>query len=169
MTTIVDTEQTDGTLVTRTEITDPRRRLAFIPQLFLTPQGEQMAINFMHQHCESYDGGYWNYYDVPRGISGQIEGWTNICTTRPVGYLAPPEGTYRLKIPGNYFNAEMSADAAGLITTLFVLNQLSWMTSEMGDKYAQACQMLVDRQDALKDYISIIKHPESHLIFRAID
>ncbi|EDT2962821.1 antirestriction protein [Salmonella enterica subsp. enterica] len=169
MTTTVDTVQTDTGLVTRTEINDPRHRLAFIPQLFFTPQGEQMAINFMRKHCEGYDGGYWNYYEIPRGITGQIAGWTNVCTTRPTGYIAPPEGKYRLEIPGNYFTAEVSADAAGLITSLFVLNQLSWMVSEMGDKYALTCQGLVDRQDALKDYISIINHPESHLIFRAID
>jgi hypothetical protein len=39
----------------------------------------------------------------------------------------------------------------------------------MGREYALTCQGLVDRQDALKDYISIIKHPERELIFRAID
>lgn len=39
----------------------------------------------------------------------------------------------------------------------------------MGEKYARTCQLLIERQGALKDYISIIKHPEAHLIFRAID
>ena len=39
----------------------------------------------------------------------------------------------------------------------------------MGVKYAETCRLLIERQDALKDYISIIKHPEAHLIFRAID
>ncbi|WP_183046865.1 antirestriction protein [Salmonella enterica] len=155
--TTVDAVQTDTGLVTRTEITDPRRRLAFIPQLFATPQGEQMAINFLRQHCKNYDGGYWDFYEIPRGI------------TCPTGYIAPPEGTYHLDIPGNYFDAEVSADAAGLITTLFVLNHLSWRVSEMGPRYALTCQALIDRQDALKDYISAIKHPESHLIYRAID
>lgn len=167
--TTIDAVQTDSGLVTRTEITDPRRRLAFIPQLFATPQGEQMAIHFMRLHCANYDGGYWDFYEIPRGISGQIASWTNVCTSRPTGYIAPPEGTYPLAIPGNYFEAEVSADAAGLITTLFVLNQLSWKVSEMGSRYALTCQTLTDRQDALKDYISIIQHPESHLIFRAID
>jgi hypothetical protein len=32
-----------------------------------------------------------------------------------------------------------------------------------------ASKHLVSRQDALKDYISIIHHPERHLIWRAID
>lgn len=155
--TTIDAVQTESDLITRTDITDPRRRLAFIPQLFATPQGEQMAINFMRLHCANYDGGYWAFYAIQRGISCQG------------GYIAPPEGTYRLSIPGNYFDADVSADAAGLIATLFVLNQLSWKVSEMGPRYALTCQALVSRQDALKDYISQIKHPERHLIFRAID
>ncbi|EIP3952756.1 antirestriction protein [Salmonella enterica] len=155
--TTIDAVQTDSDLITRTDITDPRHRLTFIPQLFATPQGEQMAINFMRLHCANYDGGYWEFYAIHRGLSCQG------------GYIAPPEGTYRLAIPGNYFDAEVSADAAGLIATLFVLNQLSWRVSEMGPRYVLTCQALVARQDALKDYISNIKHPESHLIFRAID
>lgn len=155
--TTIDAVQTDSDLITRTDITDPRRRLAFIPQLFATPQGEQMAINFMRLHCANYDGGYWEFYAIHRDLSCQG------------GYIAPPEGTYRLAIPGNYFDAEVSADAAGLIATLFVLNQLSWTVSEMGPRYVLTSQALVARQDALKDYISQTKHPERHLIFRAID
>jgi hypothetical protein len=155
--TTIDAVQTESDLITRTDITDPRRRLAFIPQLFATPLGEQMAINFMRLHCANYDGGYWAFYAIQRGISCQG------------GYIAPPEGTYRLAIPGNYFDADVSADATGLIATLFVLNQLSWKISEMGPRYALTCQALVARQDALKDYISQIKHPERHLIFSAID
>jgi hypothetical protein len=169
MTTAVDAVQTDKGLIIRTEITHPGRRLLFVPHLFATPQGEQMVISFMRQHCASYDGGYWHFYDIPRGFNGQIAPWTEGCTTSRTGYIAPPEGTYRLSIPGNYFDEEVSADAAGLIATLFVLNQLSWKVSEMGPAYAQTCQALVERQDALKDYISISKHPESHLIFSAID
>lgn len=98
-----------------------------------------------------------------------VAAWTDIVTTCATGYIAPPDGTYRMTIPGNYFDAEVSADAAGIIATLFVLNQLCWKVSEMGSQYAQTCQGLIDRQDALKVYVSIIKHPESSLIFRAIN
>lgn len=169
MSTTVDAVQTDSGLVTRTEITDPRERLLFIPRLFATPQGEQMAINFMRLHCAGYDGGFWDFYDIPRGICGRIAPNVDAHTTCRTGYIAPPEGTYRLSIPGNYFDAEVSADAAGLIATLFVLNQLSWTVAEMGPAYVQTCQMLSDHQDALKDYISIVGHPERHLIYKAID
>jgi hypothetical protein len=164
----VNIAQSDVEYVTKIEITDARRRLAFIPKLFATPLCESMAMNFLHRHS-NYDGGMWNFYEVPRGINGHVAPWTDIITTRPTGYIAPAEGTYRLTIPGNYFDADVSADAAGIIATLFILNHLSWKVSEMGSEYASTCQGLVDRQDALKDYISIIKHPERELIFRAID
>ena len=72
-------------------------------------------------------------------------------------------------IPGNYFEAEVSADAAGIIATLMIMNWLSWQVAYMGAEYAHVCRSLVARQDALKDYISNIKHPEAHLIYRAID
>jgi len=168
MNTSVNTVQSDAGSVTKIEVTDARRRLAFVPRLFVTPLGESMAISFLHKHS-NYEGGMWAFYEVPRGLSGHVAPWTDIITTRPTGYIAPTEGTYRLSIPGNYFDAEVSADAAGIIATLFVLNQLAWKVSEMGSEYALTCQGLIDRQDALKDYVSIISHPERALIFRAID
>lgn len=160
---------TDTTAPTSSiEITDPRQRLAFIPQLFYTPQGDQLVAAWLQAHSH-YDGGFWRYFAVPRGICGRIAGWTEDCITRPTGYLVPPEGTYQLTIPGNYFDAEVSADAAGIIATLMSLNRLNWQVFEMGDRMTHVCQGLADRQDALKDYVSIINHPESDKIFRAID
>lgn len=46
----VPTEQ-----ITRIEITDPRQRLVFVPRLFATATGEQMAATFLHRHS-NYDG-----------------------------------------------------------------------------------------------------------------
>lgn len=152
---------------TSIEITNPRQRLAFIPQLFYTPKGDQLVANFLHAHS-NYDGGLWRYFEVPRGICGQIASGTEIAITRPTGYLVPPEGMYHLQIPGNYFDEEVSADAAGIIATLFALNRLSWEVSEM-ESLDHVCQGLVDRQYALKDYVSIINHPESRQIFWAFD
>ena len=161
--TIFQTEQ-----ITRIEISHPCKRQVFVPRLFATPFGEQLVQSFLDRHS-NYEGGMWQFWEVPCGISGHVGPYTDIITTRPTGYMTPPEGTYRLSIPGNYFDEDVSADAAGIIATLFVLNQLCWKTSEMGPQYAQTCQGLVDRQDALKDYVSIIEHPERSKIFRAID
>ena len=72
-------------------------------------------------------------------------------------------------IPGNYFEAEVSADAAGIISTLMIMKWLSWEVVDMGPEYATVLNHLIARQDALKDYVSIIQHPERELIWRAID
>lgn len=143
-------------------------RMRFIPELFFTPMGEIMVMNWLTRHSD-YDGGYWNYFVILEGSERKISHHTTV-RLKTTGYIAPAfDGTYKICIPGNYFEGEVSADAAGIIATLMILNALSWKASEMGERYVRACQLLVERQDALKDYISIIKHPEAHLIFRAID
>ncbi|MGS6571039.1 hypothetical protein [Enterobacter intestinihominis] len=53
------------------EITDPRQRLAFIPELFFTPQGVQLVASWLHVHSQ-YEGGLLRFFAVPRGISGRI-------------------------------------------------------------------------------------------------
>ena len=143
-------------------------RMRYIPELFFTPMGESMVMDWLTRHSD-YDGGYWNYFVIPEGSEGKIAPHTT-ATLKTTGYIAPDfDRAYKMCIPGNYFDSEVSADAAGIIATLMILNALSWKTSEMGAKYARTCQLLIERQDALKDYISIINHPEAHLIFRAID
>lgn len=149
-------------------IVSDENRMRYIPELFFTPIGESMVMDWLTRHSD-YDGGYWNYFVIPEGSEGKIAPHTAV-TLKTTGYIAPDfDGTYKMCIPGNYFDGEVSADAAGIIATLMILNALSWQASGMGPKYARTCQLLIERQDALKDYISIIKHPEAHLIFRAID
>jgi hypothetical protein len=64
MTIPAQTTQTDTAQATRTEITDPRRRLAFVPRLFATALGESMTATFLRKHSD-YDGGMWHFYEVP--------------------------------------------------------------------------------------------------------
>lgn len=94
------------------EITDPRERLAFIPQLFFTAQGDQLVAAWFAAHSQ-YTGGFWRYFTVPRGICGRIAGWTEDCITRPTGYVVPPEGLYHISIASNYFEAEVSERPPG--------------------------------------------------------
>lgn len=59
--------------------------------------------------------------------------------------------------PGNYFNDEMSADAAGIVVTLYALNDFAEQISlAFGEKHRQ-----------LYDYIE--SHPEAQAIYAAID
>lgn len=59
----------------------------------------------------------------------------------------------------------MSGDAAGIVLTLFVLNQLMWCASARKNTFA--VWALTRRWDALKDYAETLD--EAALIFRAID
>ena len=153
----------------RSAVTNGKARLDFIPDLFFTPLADNMAANWLRQHSE-YDGGSWSYWVIPQGVGGNIAPNSIQFITTQTGYIAPEgEQRYRMCIPGNYFEGEVSADAAGIIATLMIMNRLSWHVAEMGPQYDQICRRLVSRQDALKDYISIIHHPERHLIWRAID
>ncbi|EMM8028468.1 antirestriction protein [Klebsiella pneumoniae] len=149
----------------RCAVTDGKARLGFIPSLFFTPLADNMAASWLRQHSD-YDGGFWSYWVIPQGVGGNIAPNSIQFITAQTGYIAP-EGEQR--IPGNYFEGEVSADAAGIIATLMIMNRLSWQVAEMGPEYDRVCRRLVSRQDALKDYISIIHHPERHLIWQAID
>lgn len=150
-------------------VTDGDERLDFIPALFFTPSADNMIASWLRQHSD-YDGGFWNYWIIPQGTGGNVAPNCVRFTTAQTGYIAlEGEQRYNMVIPGNYFEAEVSADAAGIISTLMIMNWLSWKVVGMGPEYATVLNHLIARQDALKDYVSIIQHPERELIWRAID
>ncbi|ENZ9095978.1 antirestriction protein [Enterobacter asburiae] len=150
-------------------VTDGDERLDFIPALFFTSSGDNMIASWLRQHSD-YDGGFWNYWIIPQGTGGNVAPNCVRYITTQTGYIAPEgEQRYNMVIPGNYFEAEVSADAAGIISTLMIINWLSWQVVDMGPEYATVLNHLIACQDALKDYVSIIHHPERELIWRAID
>ena len=103
---------------------------------------ERHVYCWMRRLCPHYDGGYWKFYDLSNG------GF----------YIAPAdEKKMWLTWPGNYFNDEMSADAAGIVVTLYALNDFAEQISPaFGEKHRQ-----------LYDYIE--SHPEAQAIYAAID
>ncbi|MCT4709170.1 antirestriction protein [Enterobacteriaceae bacterium H11S18] len=153
----------------RIAINDGDERLYFIVGLFGFRQGETMAGDWMRTYVTNYDGGLWDFWEIKPGYSGKTGPHITL-TTSTTGYISPPDDrTYSVCIPGNHFEAEMSADAVGIIVTLYVLNQLSWRTFDMGERYHKLCRYLVEKRGSLKDYIDIVQHPERELIYRAID
>ena len=64
---------------------------------------ERHVYCWMRRLCPHYDGGYWEFYDLSNG-----------------GFYIAPAGEKKMWLtwPGNYFNDEMSADAAGIVVTL---------------------------------------------------
>lgn len=77
-------------------------------------------------------------------------------------YMAPttPE-RLRITVAGNEFDGELSADAAGIVATLFALGQLA--ATEADDIRDQFVHLF----HWLREYAA--EHAEARLIFRAID
>lgn len=126
-------------------------RLSFLPAFFgprLMLRGEALVYGWLDTLSEDYNGGFWNYYTLTNG------GF----------YMAPAtDKRLRLEVDGNGFDGEMSADAAGIVATLFALGQLAaeLQGSDVGDT-------LIDRYHFLRDFAANA-HAEAGLILAAID
>jgi len=123
-------------------------RLAFLPRHF----GKHMLAveRYLYSQfanlCPSYRGGYWHYYDLSNGGC----------------YLAPSSEAYSLVHEGNFFDATVSGDAAGIIVSLFTFSHLSFILENdpLGPRIAEYFHLL-------RDFAA--NHPEATLIYRAID
>ncbi|MFN4267059.1 MAG: antirestriction protein [Aquabacterium sp.] len=124
------------------------RRLEFLPMLFgeqLMIIGEMTVFSLMSKFSPDYHGGLWDFVEVPNG-----------------GYMRPSVShdsrLYKFSCPDNWFEGEVSADAAGIIVTLIALSHMSF--KDRTDRCA-------DHFHALRDFVD--GHPEASLIYRAID
>lgn len=126
------------------------QRLTFLPSYFgprLMMRGESLVYAWLRQLSEDYDGGYWHYYTLSNG------GF----------YMAPNlSERLRLEVDGNGFSGEMTADAAGIVATMFAVGQLA--AESQGTDAADA---LIDRYHFLREFVD--GHEEAGAIFRAID
>ena len=96
------------------------------------------------------------------GCAGSVKTTTagSGTTTR---YLAPElTGRLCLEVDGNGYSGELSADAAGIVATLFTLGQLA-----ADNQGTDVADVLIDRYHFLRDFAR--DHPEAAEIFRAID
>ncbi|MGN7870774.1 antirestriction protein [Paracoccus sp. 22332] len=123
------------------------RRMVFLPRLFgprLFLIGEQAVFGFMEKLSPAdYTGGIWDFCER----AGQ-----------PL-YLAPTSRPrFHLVWDGNGYEGDVSADAAGIIATLFAFSHLSFRhdAPELTDGFARL-------------YAHAADHPEAREIFQAID
>ncbi|SAK46545.1 antirestriction protein [Caballeronia temeraria] len=128
-------------------------RMTFLPKVFglkLMMKAEAMLYHTAEElAADSYKGGYWEYMKL---------------STRG-GYAAPVNpARMRLQVAGNGYEGEVSADAAGVIITLFVLSNLMFETS---GKDEALTQMLIRNWEQLREYAAT--HTEAREIYRAID
>ncbi|HFQ7030076.1 TPA: antirestriction protein [Yersinia enterocolitica] len=133
-------------------IVPQRGRMNFLVTLFGNwfLRGEALVFNLARHHCQEYNGGSWHYVRLSNGG----------------GYMYPesPEW-FNVSVNSNQFGGEMSAEAAGIVLTIFALNRLSW--SAYDNNYQGFADKLIIEQERLKDYAE--QHPESALIYRAIN
>nr|CAQ76540.1 antirestriction protein klcA [Yersinia pseudotuberculosis] len=149
MTNLANNIQTASTV---TAIKVPNyQRMDIFPLLFGARhiKGEALIYGHMRKFCTAYNGGHWVIFRLSNGGA----------------YLRPDMETARMGVTSNYFDAEISGDAAGIIVTLYALNVLMWEAS--GNDNEVLLQRLTNNYDWLKDYAS--EHSERGFIYRAID
>ncbi|WP_175666651.1 antirestriction protein [Burkholderia ambifaria] len=126
------------------------KRLDFLPAFFgpsLMLYGEALVYKWMGRLSpHHYSGGLWQFHTLSNG-----------------GYYMAPTRPERLhlSVTGNGFDGFMSADAAGVVATLFALGQLAATECE------PARDRFVELYHALRDFVG--DHAEAAFIFRAID
>ncbi|WP_454888066.1 antirestriction protein [Sphingomonas oryzagri] len=122
------------------------KRLSVLPDFFGFAQmlrAEAMVYGYMTKLSIDYTGGYWHYYKLDNG------GF----------YMAPAIDTpMRVEWFGNGYEGTMSSDAAGIVATLFAVNQLA---AELGT------DAMIELYHALLDFGT--EHAEQAAILSAID
>jgi len=121
------------------------QRLNFLPRHFgrYMMKVESSIYDQFREIAPAYDGGFWHYVDLSNGGC----------------YLAPEGETFLIDQPSNYFRGIVSADAAGVIVTLYVLSAMSFKYSEE--------PLFADHFHQLREFAA--EHGEAALIFSAID
>ena len=89
-----------------------------------------------------------------------VEGFgTSIDLSNGGFYMAPcDEKRFKIDVSGNYFSGELSADAAGIVASLFA-------QCDLANRYGD--DKLINQYHWLRDFA--LEHAESDLIMRAID
>lgn len=123
------------------------RRPTFLPELF-GPTRMLVAENMVYAMMDSlspldYGGGHWDFYEQGG---------------RPLFMAPTSKAHYRMACSGNGWQGEVSAEAAGIIATLFAFSHLS---------FHHASDQLVEGYARLYEFAG--DHPEAAEIFQAID
>jgi hypothetical protein len=133
------------TSVTASQVAN-RDRMSFLPKFFgqrLMILGENLVYAWLERLSEDYKGGLWHFYTLSNG------GF----------YMAPAyDKPLRVFVEGNGFEGELSANAAGIVATLYALCQLAEETGS---------DRIISLYHLLREYLD--DHPEGGLIFSAID
>lgn len=121
------------------------KRIAFLPKYFGKHMmaAEHGIYNVMSKLCAGYRGAFWDYYELSNG-----------------GFYMAPCLDEKLKIfvEGNGYKGILSADAAGVIASLYIINQLCWVDQS---------EKMINHYYLLRDFAA--EHDEANEIYAAID
>lgn len=127
------------------KLVQPNHRLDFLPK-----HCEQYHMSFelgvyrvMDLACPDYSGGFWHFYEVSNG-----------------GFFIAldRDSPVHLIWQDNYFNSEMSAQAAGIAVSLMILSDLAFSCD---------AERFSDKFHLLREFA--LDHTEAGLIFGFID
>lgn len=142
-------EPITATLVTNEE------QAQFWETLFPTEYRHLVEIaisSYLDRLSKVYKGDSWQFFRLSNG------GF----------YMAPALGEeLTITVPGNYFQGIVSTDAAGIIVTLFGLNDVATQLFNPDDDEDDRADPFIECYYRLRDFAS--RHAEKSLIFRAID
>src|ERR1022692_1022899 len=93
-------------------------RLNFLPRFFgerFMLLGENAVFDWMGKLSEDYNGGFWNFYTLSNG-----------------GFYMAPAGrdVMQISVDGNGFDGTLSADAAGIVATIFALDYVTHLSRQ---------------------------------------
>lgn len=140
---MIDTAQIDAPVTARQVST--QSRINALPRHFGRHMMavETMVFAYMRELVEVYQGGYWEFYELTNG-----------------GFYMASTGNQglRVSVAGNYFDGDMSPDAAGIVACLFAYSYLANSTG---------ADALVEHFHWLRGYA--LDHPEASKFMAAID
>lgn len=123
------------------------RRMAFLAERFGTlaiDEGERAVCASMSRIAGDYQGSYWEFYRLTNG-----------------GFFVAPVSAprWRIAVHGNGFDGVLSADAVGVVVTLFALFRLAFEfdDSGTGDHMVWNCCRLLDYAERLPESRSILQ------------
>jgi hypothetical protein len=127
------------------------RRLTFLPQTFgaFYLRAETYVFNFMKKYAENYDGGLWEYVIYPNGARA---------------FIAP--AGYKLSL-SNYFEADVTAEEAGIIVALYAYSHYSGVAFEQ--QLDSLTEAMGERFHTLRDYVLDLPDESRQKILAAID
>jgi hypothetical protein len=136
----------ERTVVTASVVAEDDR-LEFLPKHLTLPamrRFEATLFGWMSTLCKSYTGGYWEAMELSNG-----------------GFFMYPtiqeKTSFELVNHGNSFRGSLTAEAAGIVVTLYTLNEL--FLTRGGDS-------LEEKRRALREYAE--GHSEAAVIRKAI-